>query len=234
MDKKRVSILFVFIIIFSILIILSLNYYNSKYYVSFETGTDEIFLTKYVEKNGKIEKPNTPNKIGYVFIEWQLDGKTFNFNTKIKKDIILTAKWVKEEYITIEFDTDSNNLIESKKILKGESIKELEIPIKENHEFIGWYLNGVLYNNEEIHSDVTLKALYKNDTINPLYKIGDKVIITGNYSNKANNGYIYNTKAISWEREILNYINDSEYPYVVGNNLGVTGFFKAESIERVE
>ena len=37
--------------------------------------------------------------------------------------------------------------------------------------------------------------------------------------------------AIGWDREILDIIEDSEYPYMVGNDEGVTGFFKADSIK---
>lgn len=231
MDKKRLFTILIFIIFFIILIVISSLYYNNKYSVRFETGTDDVILNSYVSKNGKVEEPIQPSKEGYVFVEWQLDGETFSFDTEIDEDIVLTAKWVKEEYITIIFDTQTEEIIESKKILKGDSIDELPIVNKENYEFIGWYLKGELYNNEEIYSDITLVAQYKNDIIDPTFKIGDKVIIIGNYSNSAYSINAYNKKAIGWKREILDIIEDSEYPYMVGNSYGVTGFFKADSIE---
>ena len=43
----------------------------------------------------------------------------------------------------------------------------------------------------------------------------------------------YNKRAIGWEREILNIIEGVEFPYVVGDTTGVTGFFKLESLERM-
>lgn len=234
MDKKRFIIVLAFIICFVISITLSSLYYKDKYTVSFETGTNEIILTKYVNKNDTIVEPSSPVKDGFVFKEWQLNGKKYNFDEKIKEDMVLTAKWIKEEYISINFNTNSDYVIDSKKILKGNGIDELPISEKEGYEFIGWFLDGQLYNNEEIYDDIELKAEYKNNTINTIYKVGDKVSITGNYSDSAYSDFPYNKIAIGWQRKILNIIDNSEYPYVVGNETGVTGFFKASSIERME
>lgn len=231
MDKKRIVVISGFIVIFIISIIMSLIYYNDKYSVSFETGTDENILTQYVEKNETVNEPYEPTKDGYIFKEWQLNGEPYNFDTKIKQDTILTAKWIKEEYVIVNFDTDSNYEIDSKKILKGDKIDELPTSEKDDYEFIGWYLKEDFYNQELIYSDVVLSAQYKNEKLNTTYKIGDRVKIIGNYSKSAYSKNAYNKKAIGWEREILNIIDGSEYPYVIGNKSGVTGYFKASSIE---
>ncbi|MBR6690700.1 MAG: InlB B-repeat-containing protein [Bacilli bacterium] len=232
MDKKRLIVIIIFIVLFMMAIIASLLYYNGKYSVYFETGTDEVILTKYVKRNDKVEEPIEPTKEGYVFKEWQLDGKTYNFDSRIKKDTVLTAKWIKEEYISITFNTNTNETIKSKKILKGDTLSELPVANKENYEFIGWSLNNNLYNNEQIYDDIELTAEYKNDTINTTYKVGDVVKVIGNYSNSSTSSNAYNKRAIGWERQIINIIINSEFPYVVGNENGVTGFFKANAIER--
>ena len=234
MEKKRILIILMFIVAFLIAIISSLIYYNDKYSVRFETGTSEVILTKYVQKNEKVEEPVNPIKEGYIFKEWQVNGETYDFNTKVSDDIVLTAKWVKEEYVTITFNANSENKIEDKTILKGSSIDELPDSIKEDYEFLGWYLNGNLYNNEEIYDNITLEAQYKKNEIT--YKIGDRVKIIGNYSKSAYATIeeAYNKKAIGWERKIINIIEDSEFPYVVGNDNGVTGYFKIDSIEKIK
>ncbi|MBQ9071557.1 MAG: InlB B-repeat-containing protein [Bacilli bacterium] len=231
MDKKRFIVVISFIILFLIAIIVSHIYYNDKLSVSFETGTDEEILDKYVSRNSKVEEPITPTKEGYVFVEWQLDGETYDFDNLVKEDIILSAKWAKEEYVTISFNTDSMDTIESKKVLKGSILKDLETPIKEGNEFIGWYLDDKLYNNQEVNSNITLVAKYKTETINPLYLEGSKVLIVGNYSDSAYSNNAYNSIAIGWERIILYIVENSDYPYAVGDSTGVTGYFKASSIE---
>lgn len=233
MDKKRIIVISCFVVLFIISIIMSLVYYNDKHSVLFETGTDETILTQYVGKNETANKPYEPTKEGYIFKEWQLNGKKYDFNNIVEKDLVLTAKWIKEEYITISFNTNSDYNIKPIKILKGDTIDELPISNKENYEFIGWYLNNNLYSNEEIYSNITLDAYYKNDTINPLYEIGNSVRIIGSYASSSTDLTAYNIKAIGWERKIINIIENSEFPYVIGNENGVTGFFKASSIETI-
>lgn len=232
MGKKRLIIIFTFVFVFMIAICLSTIYYNDKFSVYFETGTEESFLTQYVSKDGTVKEPLEPTKEGFVFKEWQLNGETFNFDTTITEDTVLTALWIKEEYIKISFNADTDEVIDSIKILKGESVKNLPTPNKEDYEFIGWYLEDELYEYGEIHSDVTLIAKYEK--IIPTYNIGDKVIIIGKYAKSSKSTVAYNKRAIGWEREILNIIEGAEFPYVIGDKTGVTGFFKLESIERVE
>lgn len=234
MEKKRLIIILIFIIIFIILIGLSILYYDSKKTVTFETGTEEIILTKYVNKNDKIERPIEPSKEGFVFKEWQLNGKKYDFESKVVDNIVLTAKWIKEEYVTITFITNTEETFEPIKVLKGNTVEELPIPTKDSYEFIGWYLNNKLYNNEEIHSNITLCAEYKNDNINTTYKKGDMVSIIGSYSNSAYASKASNMVAIGWDRKILNIVMESEFPYMVGNENGVTGFFKAKSLKEIK
>lgn len=233
MEKKRIFVIILIIFVFIISIILSLMYYNDKYTVSFETGVEEDILPQYIKRNNKILEPNPPEKEGYVFVEWQLNGQKYDFDSLVNEDIILTAKWLKEDYVTIKYETNSIYNIESGRILKGSYISNLPVAYKDGYEFIGWYINDKLYNNEIINDDVTLIAEYKNNEINTTYKIGDKVIIMGNYSSSAFSLNAYYSKAIGWDRKILNYIENSNYPYVIGNEEGITGFFKASSIEKV-
>ena len=231
MDKKRFIVILIFIIVFIISILISSIYYKDKYSVNFETGCEDAILTQFVEKDGTVKEPIEPTKEGYIFKEWQLDGVAFDFNTKLDKDIILSAEWIKEEYVTVNFSTDTLEEFEEIKLLKGNTINELPISEKEGYEFLGWYLDDELYENQEINSDVVLVAKYKE--IIPELKIGDKVKIVGNYAKMSTDKVAYNKRALGWEREILNIIEGVEFPYVVGDDTGVTGFFKLESLERM-
>lgn len=231
MDKKRFIVILIFIIVFIISILISSIYYKDKYSVNFETGCEDAILTQFVEKDGTVKEPIEPTKEGYIFKEWQLDGVAFDFNTKLDKDIILSAEWIKEEYVTVNFSADTLEEFDEIKLLKGDIINELPITEKEGYEFLGWYLNDELYENQEINSDVVLVAKYKE--IIPELKIGDKVKIIGKYAKMSTDKFAYNKRALGWEREILNIIEGVEFPYVVGDNTGVTGFFKLESLERM-
>lgn len=230
MSKKRLIILLIIIFIFLISIALSFIYYENKIEVSFETGTLDKILPKYINEGDVISEPPTPTKDGYIFINWLNNNEEFDFNTPIYKNITLCANWLKEEYITIKYITNSNYEMESIKILKGSSINNLPDAFKDGYEFIGWYINDNLYNGEIINDDTALIAHYKNTDINTTYKVGDKVLITGSYSDSAYSKYSYNSKAIGWYREILEIYEDGNYPYMVGDISGTTGFFKASSI----
>lgn len=233
MSKKRLTIIILIIIAFVIAITLSYLHYKDKYIVSFETGTNEQILTQYIDKNSKVSEPIQPNKDGFVFVEWQLNGEKYDFNNKVDDNIVLTAKWIKEEYIKVNYETNSLYNIDSNKILKGTSINNLPTANKDGYQFIGWYLNDKLYNNEIVNDDVTLVAHYKNDKVNTTYKVGDDVTIIGSYSSSAYSIQAKYSKAIGWNRKILNILENCEYPYMVGNDSGVTGFFKANSIDLI-
>lgn len=231
MDRKRFLALLIIILLFLFLLILSIMYYNGKYKVYFETGTTDEILTQYIKKNKKATKPNDPSKDGFIFIEWQLDGKKYDFNQPVKEDIILTAKWIREEYITVTFDTNSNEVIEPIKILKGSNIDNLPTIDKTGFEFVGWYINDKKYDNENINSNITLVAKYNKKADLNDYSIGDCVIIIGNYSNSTLSNSAEYDIAVGWTRYVLAIYNNTNYPLMIGNNKGVTGFFKASSVK---
>ncbi len=67
------------------------------YIVKFDTDGGNSIDNQLIKEKGTVVKPSNPTKDGYTFVEWQLDGKEFDFNTKITKDITLKAKWQKNE-----------------------------------------------------------------------------------------------------------------------------------------
>lgn len=229
MGKKRIIIVCCIVVFFILGIVLSFLYNKNKYSVYFETGTNDILLTKYVSKGDKISEPKPPVRDGYIFKEWQLNGKKYDFSTEIEGDTVLTAKWIKEEYITISY-IDDEEIIQSIEILKGDKIDTLPIVSKENYNFIGWYLDGKVYNNQELYDDTTLVAKYEIIKEEPKLKLGDRVDIIGNYASSSYSTSAQYSAAIGWDREILDIIDDSEFPYMVGDSTGVTGFFKEDSL----
>ena len=233
MSKRRIIVVILFIIMFLITIIVSYFYYNNKYVVHFETGTDEKILDQFIKKGDNVLIPGTLEKDGYIFLEWQLDGEKYNFSNPVTEDLILTAKWMKEEYITINYNTDSIYKIDSIEILKGSVLENIPFAYKDGYEFIGWYIDDKLYNKEPLYNNVILTAKYNVKKINDEYKVKDNVLIIDSYSNSAFNTKFEYEKAIGWIRTIL-YINeDWDYPYMVGNDNGVTGFFKANSLKKI-
>lgn len=61
--------------------------------VAFDSKGGSPINPQRVESGKTISKPANPTRSGYDFVEWQLNGKTYNFSTPVTKDITLTAKW---------------------------------------------------------------------------------------------------------------------------------------------
>lgn len=99
------------------------------YTVNFDSDGGSNTDSVVVLKGECVEKPDNPIKNGYTFIEWQLDGKTFDFTAKIDKEITLKAKW--EKNIVVEEKDDevgSNTNVDTTK--KPENVLNLNDNIK--------------------------------------------------------------------------------------------------------
>lgn len=70
---------------------------KAEYTVKFDAKNGKKIEEVTVKKDGKIKKPKNPTKKGYTFVEWQLNGKKYDFNKKVKKDLTLVAKWKKKK-----------------------------------------------------------------------------------------------------------------------------------------
>lgn len=67
------------------------------YTVTFDTNGGSKIDKRLAKENEPLHDLETPIKKGYIFVEWQLNGKTFSNETIITKDITLKAIWKKEE-----------------------------------------------------------------------------------------------------------------------------------------
>ncbi len=77
------------------------------YTVTFDTNGANTIEPVVVKKDAKVTKPTNPTKEGATFIEWQLDGKKYDFNQKVTKSkitssITLKAKWLTADEVTLE------------------------------------------------------------------------------------------------------------------------------------
>ena len=66
---------------------------NKKVTITFNANGGSYVAPKEIEYNTKITKPIDPTRNGYTFIGWYLNNEEFNFNSTVKENITLTAKW---------------------------------------------------------------------------------------------------------------------------------------------
>lgn len=66
---------------------------TEKYTVKFDSNGGSSVSSQQVAKGGYASKPSNPSKTGHTFVEWQLNGQTFDFLTPITTNITLVAVW---------------------------------------------------------------------------------------------------------------------------------------------
>lgn len=181
----------------------------NKCVINFDTdgGTPKI-EKQVINKGDKVSKPKViVTKKGYKFISWQLNGKDYNFDSKVNSDITLKIKWEKSpvsgekpKTFKVYFDTDGGIPTIDPIILKeGETVKKpIEKILKQGYTFIEWQLNGIAFDfNTKIKEDIKLKIHWKKDPVIPQIKKEFKITynLNGGVNNSKNKKIITNQES---------------------------------------
>lgn len=134
---------------------------NEEFTVTFDSNGGTPVVKKNVKKGEKVSKPDDPTKDKNEFVEWQLNGVTYNFDSPISKNITLKAVWVElnaySVKITLEDKEYTTNIMENGYLI----IETLNIPEKEGYLIKIYDSNNEEYKlNTPINSDMVLTAKY--------------------------------------------------------------------------
>lgn len=76
---------------------------TKTYTVTFDSNGGTKVEKQEIKYEKKVEEPEEPTKEGYNFLGWYLDGKKYDFDKKVTKNLKLKAKWSKvTEEVTLE------------------------------------------------------------------------------------------------------------------------------------
>ena len=144
-----------------------------KYTVTFDTDGGSEISSKEVNEGEKVAKPSNPTKAGYIFKEWQLNGKTYNFNSPVTKNITLKAVWTKElAKYTVIFDTNGGSEVSSKVVSEGSKVTKPSNPTKAGYVFKEWQLDGKTYDfNTPVTKNIKLVAVWEEVAKNYTFKV---------------------------------------------------------------
>lgn len=168
MNKK---LLVTFSIIFIVIVLALIFFLNRKVVVTFDSDGGSSINDVSVSINKTVAKPIDPTKEGYNFVMWMLDGKEYDFSSKVTKNITLKAAWEKISdeddnnttyEITLEYDGKTDTI----KVSNGK-ISSLPVPTKEGYDFVGWFNgNNEVKAGDAVTGNMTLKAKFekKNDS----------------------------------------------------------------------
>lgn len=257
MEKKQVFIMLGVVMVITAAIIGYCLFYGNQYTIKFDTDGGSKVEDQLVRAGEKVAKPEDPVREGYNFIEWQYEGTKYDFDAKVRKNMTLVATWQKvsdaaEIFYKVTFDSKGGSKVEEQQIGVGETVVKPKDPVKDGYIFKGWYHNDKKYDfSKKVSTDMVLIAKWtakssNNDkkpaqddnssNLNSEIKVGDRVRIVGAYASSSTAGEdeAIHTKAIGWKRIVLKIYEGREYPYRVGDSTGTTGFFKAESLEKID
>lgn len=112
--------------------------------VTFETSGGSNVASQKIPDGSKVTVPIDPKKSGYRFDGWYSDvlyTDLFDFETVIKSDITVYAKWIDQSLFSINFETNGGSEIDTRYVEKDTKISKPDDPLKEGYKFAGWYVN---------------------------------------------------------------------------------------------
>ncbi len=123
----------------------------------------------------------TPTKDGFEFVGWYLDANLTNKVDGITKgstgDKEFYAKWEEVasviEKVNVVFNTlGGTPAPEALELDKGEKTTEPATPKRDGYKFLGWLLEGVLYDfNTPVNEDIVLVAKWQEITCSVTYNV---------------------------------------------------------------
>lgn len=133
---------------------------EETYKVTFDTKDGSNSKSVTVKKGEKVAKPENPIREGYTFSEWQLNGKTYDFNKIVESDITLEAKWNEASY-TVKFDSNGGSSVSSQSIKNSGVASKPKNSTKAGWTFVEWQLEGRAFEfKTPITKDITLVATW--------------------------------------------------------------------------
>jgi len=175
-NKNKNSIMIVAgiaaVIIIAIILVLILNKDEQRYSVTFEVNGGSLVEAVIVNENGKVTVPESPEKEGYKFDGWYLNGEPYDFSTKVTSDIKLEAKWTKieeskpQEPEKEDTKPDDDKKEDEDKEDKDETIKVTKVSLNKTKltlsEGESSKLTATVKPSDATNKDVTWKSSNKN------------------------------------------------------------------------
>lgn len=122
---------------------------------------DDKIEKTVVKENDVIKEPKIPKKENYRILGWYLGNEKYDFNTKIIKDITLTAKY-ELNIVTVTYDLNGGVGLALEIIPKNTTIKIPETPQRPGYRFLKWTLNDQDFSfTTKVTKDITLKAIWE-------------------------------------------------------------------------
>ena len=154
-------------------LVLKLYYSRNSYKVSFETNGGSAIQAVSYKYEQMVAAPSSPNKLGYTFAGWELNGESYSFTNMPAHDIELSAKWQVVEY-TVTF-VAAELVGKVTYTVENKNITEPAVPSVE-------HFTGAWEEYELTTGNITVKAVYTPVTYTVTFKAEGVTVDTENYT----------------------------------------------------
>jgi hypothetical protein len=112
---------------------------NNTFIVTFDSNGGDSISSQTINAGETVKEPSNPNKTGYRFVEWQLNGNAYDFNSAVTANITLVAKWEstdnKKEY-TVSFNSNGGSTVAKQTIKEGGKVNKPNDPTRSGYRFV--------------------------------------------------------------------------------------------------
>lgn len=141
--------------------------------VTFDSNGGSKVTSQNVISGQKAVKPNNPTRNDYIFEGWYLGNNQYNFNSLVKSNITLKAKWSKViKTFVVTFDSAGGSIVASQIVDENKTVPKPSDPVKKGYTFTGWYLDNKKFDfSTKITREITLVAHYQKDPVSSEYTV---------------------------------------------------------------
>ena len=143
MKKKSLFILIIALIVSLFISCTSEVAKPKQYTVTFDSNGGSEVASIAVTEGEKISEPADPTREWYLFGEWQLNGKSYDFTAEVTSNMKLVAVW-KEDFVSVTSSDDLERAIEdgSPRIMLSSDIKITKGIYIDGNKDISLNMNG--------------------------------------------------------------------------------------------
>ena len=170
---------------------------KAAYTVTFNANGGTAVKAQSVSSGAKASKPADPTKAGHVFKGWYSDKsltKAYDFNSAVKSNLTLYAKWEREVTHTVTFDPNGGSAVEAQTVRSGAKASRPADPAKSGFVFAGWYTDAALTEaydfDSAVKSDLTLYAKWETQPYAILYGDGLLSLQAGDDTDPSHGGVL--------------------------------------------
>ena len=142
--------------------IYSLFFSRPTYKVTFDSNGGTAVVSQEIKKGEVVSQPKNPEREGFTFIGWVVDGSRYDFSTKPSGNITITAVWEEKVVYKVTFNSNGGSAVKNQSVDPSEKATKPAKPTKKGYTFVEWQLNGKKYSfSSKVTEDITLKAKWK-------------------------------------------------------------------------